>query len=98
MLAEIDLSDCLIINNLARCSRGEDASFVDDVGPIADPERLAHIVVGNEHADAALLEEADDFLDVQHRDRIDPRERLVEQDEPWTSGQRTSDLDAAALA
>src|SRR3954447_5322496 len=64
VLPEINFPDVLIINNLARCARREDAALVDDVRTVADAERLAHIVVGDQHADAALLEEADDLLDV----------------------------------
>src|SRR6202008_3174592 len=81
MLAEIDLSNCFIINNLSGSARCDHPAFVDDVRPVADSQRFAHVVVGNEDSDAALLEEADDFLDVEHGDRIDAGERLVEKDE-----------------
>ena len=36
---------------------GEHRAFVDDVGAIADAESFTHIVIGDQHADAALLEE-----------------------------------------
>jgi ABC-type lipopolysaccharide export system ATPase subunit len=42
-------------------------------------ERLAHVVVGDEHADAAALEVHHQFLDVADRDRVDARE-VVEPD------------------
>ena len=89
---EIDLADVLIINNLPGSARGEDPPLVDDVGAVADAERLAHVVVGDQHADAALLQEADDALDVEHRDRVDAGERLVEQDEARARGERARDL------
>ncbi|MFI4929227.1 MAG: LPS export ABC transporter ATP-binding protein, partial [Burkholderiales bacterium] len=38
--------------------------------------------------DAAALEKSDDALDLDHRDRIDAGERLVEQDEARLRGQR----------
>src|SRR5882672_9452595 len=66
VLTEIDFPDVLIINNLARGARGEHPAFVDDVRAVADAERLADIVVGDEDADATLLQEADDLLDVEH--------------------------------
>ena len=41
---------------------------------------------------------ADDALDIQHRERIDARERFIEQDEARFGSQRAGDLDAAPLA
>ena len=43
---------------------GQHAAVADDVGAVADAKRLAHIVVGDEHADAARAQEADDALDL----------------------------------
>src|SRR5262245_12937590 len=62
---------------MARCEHG---ALVDNVRAIADAEGLAHVMVCYEDADAALLEEPNDALDVEHRDRVDAGERLVEQD------------------
>jgi hypothetical protein len=55
-------------------------------------------VVGDQHADGALLEEADDALDVEHRDRVDASEGLVQQDEGGLAAQGARDLQAPALA
>ena len=55
-------------------------------------------MVGDQDADAARLEEADDLLDVDHGDRIDAGKRLVQQDETRARRERARDLDAAALA
>ena len=65
---------------------------------IADAERLAHVMVGNQHADVALLEEADDFLDVEHGDRVNSGERFVEQNKARLRRQCAGDLDAPPLA
>src|SRR5438105_8215502 len=81
VLAEVNLANVLIINDLPGRPRCEHAALVDDVRAVADAERLPHVVIGDQHADAALLEEADDLLDVEHGDGVDTRERLVEQDE-----------------
>jgi hypothetical protein len=51
-----------------------------------------------EHADAARTQEADDALDLQHRDRVDAGEGLVQQDEARLGGQRARDLHAPPLA
>src|SRR3954464_436034 len=55
-------------------------------------------MVRYEHADAALLQEPYDALDVEHGDRVDPGERLVQQDEGRARAERSSDLEAPALA
>src|SRR5207244_4474433 len=70
---------------------------IDDVGAGADPEGLADIMVSDEHADAAGGELADDALDIEHRERIDTRERLIEQHESGLGGQRPGDLDPPPL-
>ena len=62
------------------------------------PEGLAYVVVGDKHADAALLQKAHDALDLQHGDRVDPGKRLVEQDEARPCRQRARDLHAPSLA
>src|SRR6187551_2330472 len=55
----------------------ENHPAMHDIGAIGDAQRLAHIVVRDEHADAAVLEVEDDLLNVAHRDRIDAGERLI---------------------
>jgi repressor LexA len=98
MLAEVDLADVGVGDDLRGGPFGEHSAVADDVGPVADAERLAHVMVGNQDADAALLQEADDSLDLDHGDRIDAGERLVEQDEARLGRQRAGDFDPAPLA
>ena len=71
---------------------------MDDVGAVDDVERLAHIVIGDQHADAAILQMLHQVADVVDGDRIDAGERLVQQDVGRMRRQRARDLDAAALA
>src|SRR4029077_5497726 len=82
MLAEIDLSNGLIINNLARSARSEHPALVDDVGPVANAERLPYVMVGDQYSYRPFFQKTDDFLYIEHRNRVDPGERLVQQDEP----------------
>ena len=60
---------------------GEHLAGIDDVGVIADAERLAYVMVCDEHPDGARFQEAHNPLDLDHRDRIDPGKWLIEQDE-----------------
>src|SRR5258706_4093829 len=77
---------------------GQYGAFVDDVGAVADAERCPNVMIRYEHADAALLEEPNDALDVEHRDRVDAGERLVEQDEGRLGAERPGYFQAAPLA
>src|SRR2546421_8887066 len=98
ILHDIDASNSFIINDHDEFAEGEHQSVVDDVGVIANPQRFPHVMVRDEDADAAFLEKADDFLNVEYRYWVDAREGLVEQYEARTRRERPSDLDAAALA
>ena len=71
---------------------------MDDVGAIDQSERLADIVVGDQHADPAAGEVPDQLLNVGNGDRVDAGEGFVEQHEVGTAGQRPGDLQPAALA
>jgi hypothetical protein len=98
VLSQIDLPYCFIINDFLRLAVRQHRSLVDDVGPVADAQRFAHVVIGDEHADAALFEKSDDFLNLQHRNRIDTCERFVEQDEARVRRERSRNFNTAALA
>src|SRR4051812_7972068 len=71
---------------------------MDDVGAVDKPKRLAHVVIGDQHADAKARQVADERLDVTDRDRVDAGKRLVEQHERRPAGQSARNLYAATLA
>src|SRR5580765_6789858 len=87
MLVQSELSPQIYSPHLlvAGKTRGGPAAknraVVNDVGAVGDAERLADVVVRDEHADAAIAQVKDDLLDVGDRDRIDAREGLVEEHE-----------------
>src|SRR5690554_2971529 len=98
MLPEIDLAYALVVDDLFGLAAREHRAVAEDVGMVADAQRLAYVVVGDEYADAAFLEVADDFLDVEHGNRVDAGEGLVEQDQARVGGQRARNFAAPALA
>jgi hypothetical protein len=55
-------------------------------------------VVGDQHADPPVTQAGHDLLDVMHGDRVDARERFVEEDEGRVSDQRPGDLGAPAAS
>src|SRR5262245_36238416 len=69
-----------------------------DVGAVDQAKRLADIVVGDKHADAAPGEVAYELLDVGDSDGVNAGERLVEQHILRLAGERASDLEPSPLA
>src|SRR5690606_23928354 len=77
---------------------GDDVAVIDYVGLVADIQRLAHVMVGDQHTDALVLEMLDDLLDIVHRYRVHPGKGLVQQDELRICGQRPGNLGPSTLA
>ena len=98
VFAEVHTTHAFIINNFVRLTGGKDQAVVDDICPVADAQRFTHVVVGNEYADRALFEEADDALDVEHGDRVDAREGFVKKYEAGPGREGARDLDPPSLA
>src|SRR5690606_35144209 len=95
---QIDVTHLLVGENGVGVALGNDVAGADDVGGVADVQRLAYVVVGDQHADAALLEVADDVLDVVDGNRVDPCERFIKQDKGRVGGQSAGNFRAPALA
>src|SRR6185369_17288353 len=97
-LAKVKTAYIRIVDNFFRTALGQDLPGIDDIGAVGQPQRFAHIVVGDQDADTAVGEVADQVLDVADRDRIDAGKGFVEQHVVRTRRQRARNLDAAALA
>ena len=63
-IAEVGFPGDGVVGDLTRGPRDDDAALADDVGAIGDREGVAHVVVGDEDADAASLERGDGLLEV----------------------------------
>ena len=70
----------------------------DDVGSVADIQGFAHVVVGNQYADAPFFQMADNALDVIHGNRIHPGKGLIQQNEIRVGGQAAGDFRPAPFA
>ena len=97
-LAKVKAPYIRIVDDLIRAALRQDFPGIDDIGAVGETERFPHIVVGDQDADAAIGEMADQILDVADRDRVDAGEGFVEQHVVGPRRQRTRDLDAAPLA
>src|SRR5690606_15425212 len=97
-VSQIHFLDQLVGEDGLGAAFGDQPAFADDVGGFADVQGLAHVVIGDQHADALGFKVLDDLLDIAYRDRIDPGEGFVQQDEFRRAGQGASDLHPASLA
>ena len=98
MLAQINLSYTFIMDDFFRTTRSKYFTGVNNRGAITNAQRFPYVMVGDQNAYAAFTKEADDFLDVDHGDRVNAGKRLVEQNEARVGRQGTRDFDAAAFA
>ena len=73
-------------------------AVADDVGMIANAQRLAHVVVGDQNANAARLEVTNDALNLNNGNRINAGKGFVQQDKPWLCGQRPRNFNPPPLA
>src|SRR5947209_7822763 len=97
-LAEVHGTSAFGRRDLFRRSCFQKLSFGQQNRAVADAERLAHRVIRDEHAQALLPQPSDQALQVVDGDRIDARERLVEEHELGRGQKRASDLRPPALA
>src|SRR5271165_7610864 len=96
VFAEIKPPDVRMGDDLLRRPFRQDLAAVDDIGAIDQPKRLPHIVIGDQHADAASLEVPDEILDVADCNRVDAGEGLVEQHEGRLAAERARYLTTAS--
>ena len=75
----------------------EEFALAEKVDAIDDVECLTYIVIGDEDAHAALTQVLDDLLYIRDSERVNARERLIEQDELRFKRKTARDFDAAAL-
>ena len=98
ILSQVHLPDLLIVKQCLGCAGSDKAAFVENICAAANAQCLAHIMVGDQHADAAFSQMFDDALDIDHGNRIDAGEGFIEQYEARFGGERARDLDTAPLA
>src|SRR6201995_4373190 len=81
VLSQVHLTDLRVGKNLIRRTLCQHGPLTYYVGTAANSQRFAHIMVGDEHADALIRQVFDYPLDICDREGVDAGEGLVEQDE-----------------
>src|SRR5215212_5929817 len=98
ILAQVHLTDLSVCKDLFRSSRCNNRTAAHDVGARTNSQCFSNVMIGDQNADIARAQMADDALDVEHRDRVDAGEGLVQQHELWLRGKRPRDLHPTPLA
>ena len=81
MLPKINPLNFGIVPEFTWSAGSKDRSIVDDISAVSDLQGFSDIVVRDQNADLLGFQMINEFLDLQHSDRIDPRKRFVQKDE-----------------
>src|SRR3569832_668028 len=98
MFAKVDPTHRFIVDDVVRAAARQTRSLVDDVGAVANTERFTRIMVGDQDAYAALLEEPDSTLDFDHGNRVIAGKWFVQQYITRAGRERAGDLDPPSFA
>ena len=98
VIAKIDSPDFRVVAQFLWSALLHDSPMIHDVGAVCYAESFPHVVVGDEDADSLAAQLPNQVLKVLYRQRIDPRKRLVQQNEDRLKRQRPRNLQPAPLA
>ena len=70
--SQIDAANIRIGSQFRWRTRGKNLPIVNDVGPICYRERIPHVVVGDQNADARGAQIRNNFLNIHDRQRVIP--------------------------
>src|SRR6476660_10222633 len=98
MLSEINPLYLNVISELFRSAGSENRPVVDDISAVSDLQGFSDIVISDEDPDLLGFQMIYDLLNLQDSDRIDPRKRLVQQNEFRGNHQRSRYLHSTPLA
>ena len=79
-LAKINISHGFIRQYLCGLAVGNDMSLMHDIGTITDIKCFAHIVVGNQDANASVGQSLNLIFYVRNRDGVDSGKGFVQED------------------
>src|SRR5262245_46201204 len=98
MLSEINPLDLNVISEFFRSAGSKNRPVVDDISAVSDLQGFSHVVVSDEHTNLLGFQMINDFLNLQHRNWIDPGKRLIQQNEFRRNDQRPRNLQSTPLA
>src|SRR5262245_26384401 len=97
-LAQIETAHIGVVHDVVGAAFHQDLAGVNDVGAVSKPQRLTHIMIGDQHPDPAISQMPHERLDVSDRDRVDAGKRFVEQHVTRPGRQRPRDFHTSTLA
>ena len=79
ILPQIDSAHGLVADDFIGRATHQHFAVVQDIGAVNDFQCFAHVVIGDQHPDAAVFQIVHQMPDFGHGDRVDPGKGLVEQ-------------------
>src|SRR5438876_11643073 len=98
MLAKINPLNFRIAAEFLRGSGPENRPIVDNISAVSDLQGFSDIVIGHENPNLLGFQVINDFLNLDHCNRINTRKRLVQENEFWRNNQRSCNLHPAAFS
>src|ERR1051326_445034 len=98
MLAKINPLYLCIAAEFFGSSRSKNRSIIDDISAVSDLQGFSHIVIGYKNTDLLRFQMINDPLNFNHRNRVDARKRLVQENKFWRNNQRSCNLHSASFS
>src|SRR5215471_14081761 len=98
MLSEINPLDLGVISEFLWSAGSENRSIVDDISAISDLQGFSDVVISDKNPDLLGFQMINDSLNFQHRNRVDARKRLIQQDEFRRNDQRPRYLHSTSFS
>src|SRR5262249_43618156 len=97
-LAQVESAHIGIVHDVVGAALHQNLAGVNDVSTVSKPQRLAHIMVCDQHTNPAIGQMPHERLDVSDCDWVDAGKRFVEQHVTWPRRQSPRDFHAPTLA
>src|ERR1051326_614613 len=98
MLAKINPLCLCIAAEFFGSSRSKNRSIIDDISAVSDLQGFSHIVIGYKNTDLLRFQMINDPLNFNHRNRVDARKRLVQENQFLRNTQRPANPPSASFS
>src|SRR5215467_6034126 len=98
MLSKINPLNLGIVAELSWSAGPKNRSIVDDISAVSDLQGFSDVVIRDQHAYLLGFKVFSDFLDLEYRNWINARKRLIQKNEFRRNDQRSSYLHPASFS
>lgn len=94
IFTQIDAAHVLVLDDLGRGAGHQHLALVQNIGAIDNFQCFPHVVIGDQHTDAAFFQVRDQMANVAHADRVNAGKGFVQQQELGIRSQTAGDFHA----